>query len=183
MLRGTVLAVLLGLLAVPAAAQYTQFPRLGVSAAPDRYVPEIVVANDETFEVHVLVLGPDDDTPLTQGFQSFSWALLEACCGGAADLVGVDLAGPWQHEGSCLGGMLSHSDQCPSGGWYRLATLTLRMATDVPGDYFLLCGPINLAYDCAGDGVVMTDMSLLIHYTNDTPVERTTLGAVKSTFR
>ncbi len=183
MLRAVTLTILLGLLAAPAAAQYTLFPRLGVSAAPDRYVSEIAVADDATFEVHVLVLGPDDNTPLAQGFQSFTWAMLEACCGGAAELVDVDLAGPWQHEGSCLGGMVSSSDQCPTEGSYRLATLTLRMATNVPGDYYLLCGPINLAYDCAGAGVVMTDMPVLIHYSSSVPVERSTLGAVKSGFR
>jgi len=177
------LTILLGLFATPAMAQFTLFPRLGVSAAPDHYVPEITVANDETFVVHVLVLGPDDDTPLTHGFQSFRWALIEACCGGAAVLVDVELAGPWQHDGSALGGMLSFSDQCPTQPWHRLATLTLRMTTSNPGDYFLLCGPIDLAYDCAGAGVVMTDLPLLVHYTNNVPLARSTLGAVKSAFR
>jgi hypothetical protein len=183
MLRTTALILLLGLAAAPASAQYTEFPRLGVSAAPDRYVSEISVADDATFEVHVLVLGPDDDTPLDAGFQSFTWAMLEACCGGAAILVDVDLAGPWEHVGSCLGGMVSSSDQCPMEGSFRLATLTLQMATHIPGDYWLLCGPINLAYDCAGTGIVMTDMPVLVHYANNVPVERSTLSSVKSSFR
>lgn len=183
MLRVATFTLLLGLLAAPAAAQFTEFPRVGVSAAPDRYVGEITVADDATFEVHVLFLGPDDDTPLAGGFRSVTWALLEACCGGAAELVDVELHGPWQHEGSCIGGMLSYSDQCLTETSYHLATLTLRMATDVPGDYFLLCGPINLAYDCAGVGVVMTDMPVLVHYSTNVPVERSSLGSVKSSFR
>lgn len=183
MLRAATFTLLLGLLAAPASAQFTQFPRLGVSAAPDRYVGEIAVLDDATFEVHVLVLGPDDDTPLDRGYLSFTWALLEACCGGAAELVDVQLAGPWTHEGSCIGGMESYTDSCLTAGSYRLATLTLRMATDVPGDYWLLCGPINLAYDCAGEGVVVTDLPLLVRYANEVPVERATLGSIKSSYR
>jgi hypothetical protein len=183
MLRTATFTLLLGVLAAPATAQFTDLPRLGVSAAPDRYVGEITVQDDATFEVHVLVLGPDDDTPLDLGFLSFTWALLEACCGGAAELVDVALADPWIHEGSCIGGMESYSEQCITAGSYRLATLTLRMATSVSGNYWLLCGPINLAYDCAGEGVLMTDLPLLVRYANNVPVERATMGSVKSSFR
>jgi hypothetical protein len=184
MLRTATFTLLLGLLAVPAMAQFTEFPRLGVSAAPDRYVGEIAVDGDETFEVHVLVVGPDDDTPLDVGFQSFTWALLESCCGGAAELVDVELAGsPWQHEGTTIGGMESYREQCVIEETVYLATLTLQMVTDVPGDYWLLCGPTNVAYDCAGAGVVMTDLPILVRYANEVPVQRSTLGSLKSSFR
>lgn len=184
MLRTATFSLLLGLLAVPAMAQFTEFPRLGVSAERDRYVGEITVVDDATFEVHVLVVGPDDDTPLDRGFQSFTWALLESCCGGAATLVDVELAGaPWQHEGSTIGGMESYSEQCLTEESHYLATLTLRMDTDISGDYWLLCGPINVAYDCAGASVVMTDLPLLVRYGNNVPAERSTLGSVKSSFR
>lgn len=182
MLRAASIAVVLMLLAGSAAAQFTTFPRIGASAAPDRYVGEIAVAADETFQVHVLVLGPDDETPLTRGFRSFAWAILEACCGGAAEVVDVDFGGPWQHEGDCIGGMVSTNDACPGDGWYRLTTLTMRMLDDRPGEYYLMCGPIGLAYDCAGAGVVMTDLPLVIHYAGGVATESTTLGAVKSSF-
>jgi hypothetical protein len=56
------------------------------------------------------------------------------------------------------------------------------MSTDVSGDYGLLCGPIDLAYDCAGAGVVMTDLPLVIHFSGSVAAERSTLGAVKSSF-
>jgi hypothetical protein len=175
MLRAAVFASVFCLLALPASA----LPRLGVSAAPDRYVSEISVPQGETFQVHVLV----DATPLQQGFQSFNWAILQACCGGAATVLSVESADGWQNEGTCLGGMLSTWDDCAAQASYRLATLTMRMVTPESGDYFLMCGPIGLGYDCAGAGVLMTDLPLVIHYAGSVPAERSTLGSVKCRFR
>jgi hypothetical protein len=181
-------AALVLLLALPAAAQIVTFPRLGASAAADHHDPEITVDGDEVFELHVLVLPPEGETTLGHDFREFEWVLLEPCCGGAAVVLEIDYNPAFSHEGTLLGGMVStlqEGEACATGEVIRLATLQVQMDPEtLPGLYYILAGPFGLAYDCAGEPVVMTDMQLAVQYDDDlTPVGRTSLSEVKTLFR
>ena len=65
-----------------------------------------------------------------------------------------------------------------------LCTLTLQMGQDIPsGSYYVIGGPLGLAYDCEGESVLMTDMTLHVNYTSDiTPVEQSSWSGVKELF-
>lgn len=170
-----------------ALAQYPSFPRLGLSTAPDRYELDIAVHGDETFELHVLVLPPDGETLHEHQYRSFQWAVLEACCGGAAVILDEEYNPACQSEGDTLGGMVTEFDECVGGDVIHLATLTLQMAIDVPGVYWIIAGPLGLATACSEFGeytVLMTDMLVNVHYTTDvTPAEGTSWTGVKNLFR
>jgi hypothetical protein len=177
-------ALLCLLIALPAAAQVT-FPRLGLSAAPDHYDPDIEVEGDETFQLHILVLGDTDGEPLEQDYGLFHWAVLEACCGGAAVIIDEEYNPACEHDGAPLSGVVTTAEECMGGDVVRLCTLTLQMTVDEPGIYYIIAGPLSLSQTCDQQGVVMTDMLVDIHYTpaNSTPTEQSTWSEVKSLFR
>jgi hypothetical protein len=184
--RGALLVLIATLLVASAAsAQYVTFPRLGLSGAPDRYEPWVQVHGDETFEVYVIVLPAEGNTVLEHEYATFNWAVLEACCGGAAEIVSEDYNPACVHEGSAYGGVITTLDDCTGGEVIHLSTLTLQMAEDVPaGSYYVVGGPLGLAYDCAGESVLMTDMTVNVEYTSDiTPVQGSSWSGVKDLFR
>jgi hypothetical protein len=171
-------------LVAPVQAQYPSYPRLGLSAAPDRFELDISVHGDETFELHVVVLPPEGETVHAHDYSYFEWAVLEACCGGAAVILDEDYNPQCQSDGTSLGGIQSVFDECQGGEVIHLATLTLQMAIDQPGIYWIIAGPLDAALTCDGQPVVMTDMLVNVHYTTDvTPVESSSWSGVKNLFR
>ena len=182
--RSTLLAAaLLLLVALPASAQFLMFPRIGVSGAPDRYVSEVSVHGTDTFELYVVALPPEDQTAFEQEFGQFQWAVLEACCGGAAVIVSEEYNPACQHDGAPYSGVVTSSEECMSGEVVWLCTLTLQMIVDEPGRYYVAAGPLALAQTCGGDGVVMTDMLVDVNYTSDvTPADATSFSEVKALF-
>ncbi len=182
--RHALMAALLCLvLSVPAAAQILTFPRVGLSGAPDHYQQFINVHGQVPFDVYVIVLPAEGNALMQHEYQSFNWAVLEACCGGAASIVTEDYNSACQHDGTAYGGVTTTVDECVSGSALLLCTLTLQMETDIPGTYWVIGGPLGLAYDCVGEGVLMTDMLINVIYTNDAaPVESSTWSDVKGLF-
>jgi hypothetical protein len=180
--RTVTLTALALLLAAPAMAQI-MFPRIGISAAPDRYVSTVEVYGDETFELYIVALPAEDQVVHQHDYGTFQWAVLEACCGGAAEIIAEDYNPEFEHQGSAYGGVVTTSEECMNGQAVLLCTLTLQMDTDDPGVYYVMAGPLALSQTCAGDDVVMTDMIAFVNYeAGATPVERTSLTAVKDLF-
>lgn len=181
----TALLVVCSLLAAaPAAAQYLTFPRVGVSAAEDAYVTELNVEGDELFELHVVLLPREDQSALQEDYGMVHWGVLEACCGGAAQVVDAVYNPALEHEGGVYSGVYSTGEECMDGEAVWLATLILRMTENQPsGRYYVIAGPMSVAQTCGGDDVVLTDLIAHVNYTNDvTPVERSSLSAVKALF-
>jgi len=187
--RVALLAVLASLaIALPAAAQYVTFPRLGATASLDHHDGFIEIHGDEVFELHILVMPPEGEPTLGHDYQQFEWVLLEPCCGGSATVLDIDYNPALTHEGTLLSGItstLQDGQECLTGEMIHLATLTLQMdGQTLRGTYFILAGPFGLASDCAGEGVLMTDMQLAVDYFPDiTPVEGSTFSDVKRIFR
>ena len=183
--RRALLVALAGLLLASAAsAQLLTFPRVGLSGAPDRYEPWVTVHGDDTFEVHVIVAPAEGNPVLEHEYSSVNWGVLEACCGGAAEIVSENYSAGCHHEGSAYLGVVSTLDECAGGEVIHLCTLTLRMVEDTPsGNYFVIGGPLGLGYDCAGESVLMTDLTLQVDYDSGvTPVQRSSWSEVKGLF-
>jgi len=171
------------LLTTSAMAQFIAFPRIGVSASPTEQVSEIDVHGSETFELYVIALPPENEPVFQHDYGVFQWVLLEACCGGSAELVDETFNPACEHEGGIYSGVISSAEECMDGSVAWLCTLTLRMATDDPGRYYVIAAPAAQAVTCAGEDVVMTDMLVNVNYTTDTtPAEATSLSAVKGLF-
>ena len=170
--------------AVAASAQFVTFPRVGLSAAPDRYEPTLAVEGQDPFDVYVIAVPAEGEAVFGHGFTSFEWAVLEACCGGAAEVVTETYNPACQHEGGIYAGVTTTLDACTGGEVILLATLTLQMTVDQSGSYYVIGGPTGLASDCDGGGVLMTDLILYVDYNaTSTPVEGSTLSRVKDLFR
>ena len=168
----------------PVAAQEVTFPRIGISGAPDHYQPYIEVTGVDPFDIYVIVLPAEGESTLEHNYTSFHWGILESCCGGAATIVGVDYVGSGTHEGTPYTGVTSVGSDCMTGDSILLCTVSLQMTLDRSGDYYVLGGPVSLAYDCEGEGVVMTDMTLFVNYTSENPTlnGEATLSRVKQLF-
>ncbi len=124
-----------------------QFPRVGLSPRPDHYEPYLDVHGQVPFEVYMIVLPAEGNTLMEHEYRSFNWAVLEACCGGAASIVGESYNPACQHDGTAYGGVVTTVEECVSGEVLLLCTLTLQMVIDEPGSYYVIAGPLALAYD------------------------------------
>lgn len=181
--RLVILVALTVLLATAASAQYVQFPRIGVSAAPDRYEPTIDVNDNGPFQMYIIALPPEDQATFGHQYGQFHWALLEACCGGAAALIDQEYNPLYTHAGGIYDGVTTSSEECIEGEVALLCTLTLQMIEDDPGQYFVMGGPMALSETCGGEGVVFTDLVATVNYLSDaTPNEATSFSEVKSLF-
>jgi len=182
------LATLL-LAAAPAAAQYIVFPRIGLSVEPDRYERTIEVTGREPFQLHAICVGPEDGEPLATGIAELKWGILEACCGGAAQVLDVQFDPVCQSEGNLYDIVTSTpaATACLQQDMIHLATVTLQMAENVPeGLYYVVAGPRYPGLDCEGENVILSDLTVDVIYTHaegQTPTEATSWGDVKALYR
>jgi hypothetical protein len=176
------MAVLLAACSVD--AQFEAYPRLGFSAAADRYQPTITVQGDEIFELHIIVTPPDGEAGLAHDFAAFHWAVLQFCCGGAADILSEQFNPAGQSEGDILFGIHTTFAECVSGEVIHLATLSMQMTVDVSGRYGVFAAPLSQALTCDDQPVVLTDMMVYVDFSTDsTPVAASSLSGVKALFR
>ena len=172
-------------LAASASAQPPQFPRVGLSTSPDYHSEFISVAMDEPFDLHMLVLPPENGEPLFD-VSMVRWAVFQVCCGGVASLEAVDYTPGLDHEGHPFDGVTSVASDCITDEIIHLATITFTLHADDPGVYLMVAGPTDWAQDCGGENEVLMDMVVLVdlYDPNDqTPVERTSWGSLKATYR
>ena len=182
--RATVglLAALL-LVAAPAAAQY-EFPRVGLSAAPDHYVDAMEAQIGEEFTIHACVFAHVPGEPLQLPLHSVAWVIHQACCGASLDLVDVQYNPDLVHEGaSPLSGMVSSVAGCVDQDGIWLATLTVRLNAPGPGDYLWAAGPYAAAVDCDGGNPFFMDMPVNITVPASTPADSPSWGALKASYR
>jgi len=184
-LRSALLFLAAGVLlaAAPARAQY-EFPRIGLSAASDRYVTAMEVEVGVPFEIYACVFGHLPGQPLQQPLQQVAWVVHQACCGAVLDLVDVQYNPEFTHAGeSPLSGMVSSVAGCVDAEGIWLATLTVRLLAPGPGEYLWAAGPYSLPVDCDGANPVFMDMPVNITVPGGTPGEDSAWGAVKARYR
>ena len=85
-----------------ASAQY-DFPRIGLSAAPDHYVDAMEAEIGEEFTMYACVFANTPGEPLQQPLQSVAWVIHQACCGAYLDLLDVVYNPEFEHVGQSLG--------------------------------------------------------------------------------
>lgn len=171
------------LTAAAEAARYDDYPRLGFSAAADRYTPVIEVRGDEVFALHVIVLPPEGATSLGHDFSTFHWAVMEVCCGGAATVLDEDYNPSCQNDGNLFSGVVTTFEPCAAGDVIHIATITMRMVVEHTGEYVLMAAPLSQAITCDADLVVLTDMMVTVDYTGEgTAVAASSWSEVKSLF-
>ncbi|MBE0566941.1 MAG: hypothetical protein IH621_13355 [Krumholzibacteria bacterium] len=173
----------LALAAVPAAAQW-DFPRIGLSAAPDRYVDALTAEVGEEFTLYACVFAHEPDQPLQQQLSLIPWVVHQACCGAWMDVISVELNPALEHVGaSPLSGMVSSAAACLDQEGIMLAALTVRLDAPGPGDYIWAAGPYALVEDCEGGHPVFMDMPVTITVPGTTPTEASRWGALKALYR
>ena len=115
------------------------YSRLGLSAAPDAYVPELTIQPDETFVLYVIAVGPHYG-PLPFDVAEANWAVYAACCGLQAEIVDVQYADGMTHTGQPLGGVKSELPVCYEGDVIMLAAVTFRFFRGTPSTYLMAAG-------------------------------------------
>ena len=171
--------------AAAAGAQTPQFPRIGLSTSPDYHSEFISVAMDEPFDLHMLLLPPENGDPLFD-VSMVRWAVFQVCCGGVASVEAVNYTTELEHEGHPFDGVTSVANDCITDEIVHLATITFTLHADNPGVYLMVAGPTDWAQECGGENVVLMDMVVLVDlYDPDdqTPVEQKSWGSVKATYR
>ena len=167
-----------------ASAQFVTFPRVGLSAAPDRYEPTLAVEGQDPFDVYVIAVPAEGEAVFGHGFTSFEWAVLEACCGGAAEVVTETYNPACQHEGGIYAGVTTTLDACTGGEAILLATLTVSMDAPEPGEYLAAAGPFAPAFDCEGNNPLFMDMPMTITVNGEpTPTLGSTWDSLKAIYR
>lgn len=182
LLAGIIVTAVLVLLAGSARAQ---FPRVGLSAAPDYYDGHLDVVADENFTLYVCVFGVDDETPLEQDFAVVSWVLHQVCCGAALNVLDYEFGPHFQTSGNPYFGVIGSAEICVDQPYITLATLTCQLDAPEDGDYLTACGPYQQAVDCSGENPVVMGMPMELTITGVgvSPTERDTWDNIKASFR
>jgi hypothetical protein len=166
-----------------AEAQLT-FPRLGMSASPDFFDPEITVENGETFTLHVSAVGFEPGLPMDQDVSVLQWAVHQVCCGAVLNILEVQYNPALSHSGEPYFGVSSSSETCISQDSILLATLTVSMDAPEPGEYLAAAGPFAPAFDCEGNNPLFMDMPMTITVNGEpTPTLGSTWDSLKAIYR
>lgn len=182
-----VLALLTLLLALAAAAPLRaqeNFPRIGLSAAPDVYVDNLTVDFDSEFQLYALVTGFNPGDPINQPVSVMPWVIHQVCCGAVMEIVAITFNPALEHIGHPLAGTVSSVPECLDQDLIQLATLTVRLIAPLAGDYLWAAGPFGPIQDC--DGTSPFFMSLPVTVTledNAAPADDQLWGAVKAMYR
>jgi len=162
----------------------TDFPRLGLSAAPDAYISTIEVAAGEPFQVYVVAKGPDGSDVLPFDLLSLEWAVFAPCCGASYEIIAMEFNPLLDHVGHPFSGVDSSSEICLDDDFLYLASLTFEMRVELPGNYILPAGAIGPAYDCDGESHFFFDLTVeAIVDGGFTPNVTSTWGALKASYR
>lgn len=162
----------------------TEFPRLGLSAAPDAYVGTLEVSAGEPFQLYVVAKGPNGSDVLPFDLLSLAWAVFAPCCGASYEILDIEYNPLLDHVGHPFTGVDSASEICLEDDFLYLASLTFEMRVELPGNYILPAGAIGPAYDCEGESHFFFDLTVeAIVDGGFTPNDKSTWGALKSRYR
>lgn len=162
----------------------TSLSRLGLSAAPDSYVPTIEVDSEEPFDLHIIAKGPDGIDVLPFDLASLEWAVYTPCCGAVYSVVGFEYNPDLDHVGFPFTGVQTTGEVCIEDDFLHLATLTLILHVDEPGFYLLPAGAIGPAYDCDGGSHLFLDLTVEASVDGGiTPNTTSTWGGMKGLYR
>jgi len=182
--RSLILGCLLLSLGTAARAQpLDSYARLGLSATPDAYVPELTIQPGETFVLYVIAVGPQYG-PLPFDVAEANWAVYAACCGLQAEIVDIQYADGMTHTGQPLGGVKSELPVCYEGDMITLAAITFRFFRDTPSTYLMVAGASGPLYDCAGEIHLLMDLAVDVTVPGSVaPDSKQSLGSVKAGYR
>ncbi len=119
----SIVLLAMGALCVGSASAQYDFPRLGLSAAPDAYIGRMNAQLGDTFTVYMGAYGRPSGLALGEAMVSLSWAVYQVCCGAALDIVGYEFVGDFVSRGHPLAGVSSVAPECVSGDFIPLAVL------------------------------------------------------------
>jgi hypothetical protein len=160
------------------------FPRLGMSASPDMYVPTATIEAGEPLTLYVAAFGFEPGDPLDQPVSVLPWAVHQVCCGAVLEIVDIQYNPDLTHQGDPYLGVTSSSETCIEQDSILLATLTVNFNAPEPGDYLAAAGPFAAAVDCEGSNPLFMDMPMTITVTGDpTPTEPSRWGSLKAIYR
>jgi hypothetical protein len=181
---GLVALVALLLLVAGAARAQEEFPRIGLSASRDVYLDHITVDMGATFTLYAMAFGHTPGQPLGETVLSLPWVIHQVCCGAVLDLQDMELNPDLIHDGHPLAGMVTSSEQCLDQDSIWLATLTVRVAAELPGDYLWAAGPYGPVENCEGTNPFFMAMPVTITFEGEpTPTTDHAWGAIKSLYR
>ncbi|MCP4292748.1 MAG: hypothetical protein GY780_13045 [bacterium] len=160
-----------------------QFPRLGLSGAPDHYVDSMDVELGQVFTIYIVLFGIDEASALDQELSMVSWVLQQVCCGAALVINHTEYNADWQHEGHPTLGVVSSSEVCVDEPAIVLATMTATMIADEDGEYLAASGPYQQPVDCDGENPVIMGLPMTFNLSGVSPTEDTTWDSLKSFYR
>jgi hypothetical protein len=143
-------------------AQFQDYPRLGLSAAPDAYVDSLTVQPDQEFTLYLVATGPNGTEPLPFGISSLQWAVFAGCCGVIFDIHEVTYNPQLDHVGHPLAGVVSTAPDCLDVDFLLLATLDFQIINAVPGTYLMPAGATGPAWDCAAESHLFLDLTVSV---------------------
>ena len=178
-------AGLLGLmLSGGVASAQVEFPRIGISADPTHYVPEITVELGKPFTLYACIFAHNDGEDLNQPLTQVEWVLHQVCCGAVLEILNTEFKPAFTHTGTVQTIVRSTALDCVDEPGIVLATLTVSITAAGPGDYLAAAGPAGPTYDCGGETLNLMDMVVTVTATGETsPLEVMPFGTFKARYR
>jgi hypothetical protein len=160
-----------------------EYPHLGLSAAPDRYVDTLDIQQGEPFTLYMIMIGPQQG-PLPFDLAQTQWTVHAACCGASYNVVDIAYNETMHHEGELPGDIHSTVEVCAHQDVVLLAAITFELLFQPVGTYLLPAGATGLTLDCDGGSHLMMDLSVILNIgATGTPTDVQSWGAVKAIYR
>jgi len=187
MTKITILLAFAAIMLVAISASAQEFPRLGLSAAPDRYESIIETEAGSPFTLYIIATGSDDLEQLPFDLKTVDWVVYSACCGDSPVLITETVyPGNTTAEGNPYFGMrTTAAADCIDGATVLLATLTFDWIPATRASFPLAAGAIVPAVDCEGAEHVLAGLNVqvLVKGGSLVPNDDPTWGRLKSYFR
>ena len=178
------LALVMVLGAVNGASAQGSNPRIGLSVDKDTYVDQITVLHDTEFTLYAMVFGVADGVPLNQPLIQIPWVIHQVCCGAVLEIMALEFNPALEHTGFPLAGTVSIAPTCLETDSIWLATLTVRLSSNVAGDFEWAAGPFGPVLDCSAESQFMSGLAVTVTMDeNATPNETSAWGEIKSMYR
>lgn len=177
------LAAAAGLLAAPILAQ-DEYSRLGLSAAPDSYVPVLETAIGEPFTLYVVLAGPGGTEPLPFGMDQVEWTVFTGCCGASpVEISNMIHPANMVCEGDPYLAVQATAIECLDGDVILLAEVEFDWLLEGETTFPLAAGSAHPALDCSGGYHLLMGLTVEIFgQPTQTPNHAMTWGGIKGLY-
>jgi len=163
--------------------QWEPTARLGLSAAPDSYVPTIRPEVGAPFTLYVVLTGLEGVEILPFDLAAVSWVVHTECCGDSpVGVTSLVYAGGVVAAGDPYEMVETTTADCPGGHTVLLATATFEWLLEGEDQFLLSAGSLTGALGCDDSAHLLQTLTVEVLGVDPAPSESSSWSQIKQLF-